>query len=393
MNYDPVTPGVAYASDLDAELPDHPAIIGTQQYLDGTVLDDFVHPDHQNTGSERWFDPALWGMGPTDLTKLPHVGLGKWIGSRDDTPGRESKLSIVPSSYTGDNFKPLAPGIGAFRVLMEGNPTLTDGSYVGVGIGYDTTNLKLYMPAELWGQSHLFTRYYIRLGAPNRPFRMPVDKKYQVQQSVGGPFSWTDCAGKCGIMPDHCTSYGGVSGSSGGGRGWQMRNRWNDIWHDDTGPDLGGWGWGLHTFDFQYNNPDGYNFGATDDKTGSDSGFGQRGGLGGILYSDIWYCVESELKLNTVMPTAPGFVPDGEIRYWIDGRLVLERTGLVFRTLPMYDPGYVATMLRPTRNLGIRSLWFNWYHGGLTQNTVDRLVFVSQLAYGTSYIGPMRFPA
>jgi len=89
-----------------------------------------------------------------------------------------------------------------------------------------------------------------------------------------------------------------------------MRNRWNDIWHDDTGPDLGGWGWGLHTFDFQFNNPDGYNFGATDDKTGSDSGFGQRGGLGGILYTDIWYCVESELKLNTVMPGPPGFIPD-----------------------------------------------------------------------------------
>src|SRR5439155_12055834 len=36
LNYDPVTPGVAYASELDAELSDHPAIIGTQQYLDGT---------------------------------------------------------------------------------------------------------------------------------------------------------------------------------------------------------------------------------------------------------------------------------------------------------------------------------------------------------------------
>ena len=131
-----------------------------------------------------------------------------------------------------------------------------------------------------------------------------------------------------------------LSGTSGGGRGWQMRNRWNDIWHDDVGPDLGGWGWGLHTWDFLYNNPDGYRYGATDDRTSSDSGFGQRGGLGGILYSDIWYCVESELKLNTVMPGAPGFIPDGEIRYWIDGRLVLERTGMVFRSLPMYDPGY-----------------------------------------------------
>jgi hypothetical protein len=393
MNSDPVTTGIAYAAPLDAGLPGHRSIIGTQQYLDGTVLDNFVYPAHQNFYSEAWFDPALWDRGPKDATKLPHIGLGKWIGGRDTTPGRESKLSIVNSRYSADNFKPLAPGIGAFRVLMMGNPALKDGSYVGVGIGYSTTNLRIFMPAHLWSQDHLFTRYYIRIAAPNgHPYRMPVEKKYQVYESVGGPYVWTDCAGKIGIMPDHVTTYGGVSGSAGGGRGWQMRNRWNDIWHDDVGPDLGGLGFGLHTYDFQSNNPQGYNFGATDDKTRSDSGFGQRGGLGGILYADIWYCVESELKLNSVMPGAPGYVPDGEIRYWIDGRLVLERTGMVFRTLPMYDPGYQPTRIRPTRDLGIRSLWFNWYHGGLTQNSVDRLLFISQLAYGTSYIGPMRFP-
>jgi hypothetical protein len=39
MNYDPIRQALPPQRKLDADLADHPAIIGTQEYLDGTVLD------------------------------------------------------------------------------------------------------------------------------------------------------------------------------------------------------------------------------------------------------------------------------------------------------------------------------------------------------------------
>jgi hypothetical protein len=46
--------------------------------------------------------------------------------------------------------------------------------------------------------------------------------------------------------------------------------------------------------------------------------------------------------------------------------------------------------LPPARELGIRDLWFNWFHGGLTKSSRDRVLFLTGLAWGTEYIGPMR---
>jgi hypothetical protein len=41
-------------------------------------------------------------------------------------------------------------------------------------------------------------------------------------------------------------------------------------------------------------------------------------------------------------------------------------------------------------NLGVRDLWFNWFHGGLTKSSRSRVIFFTGLAWGTEYIGPMR---
>ena len=114
------------------------------------------------------------------------------------------------------------------------------------------------------------------------------------------------------------------------------------------------------------------------------------------MHADTWYCVETELKLNTVSAAAPGYTPDGEMRVWVDGRLALEKTGMVFRSLPLMgsggaNPPYNPNYIQPVRELGVTALWFNWYHGGLPQNTLPRTMFVTGLAYGTSYIGPMKF--
>jgi hypothetical protein len=403
MNSDPVVMGIAATSPLDAGLSANPSIIGVHRYLDGTAFNDFAMPPvptgifpmsggSYNTGSEDWFDPAIYGNGPQDLRKLPHHGLGKWLNTNVPTPpeqpGQRSKWELVKSDYVStDGFKPLAPGVGAMRIFMEGNHALVDGATEFSALGHATTGAVIFLPEPLWGIDDLFVRYYVRLGAPRgSPYRVPMKDRLQVL--IGGTPKWTDCTGKFGIMPTHDNSYGGFSGSAGGGAGWQMRLSWADITTDDIGPDLGGTSIGLHTFDFQFKNPPGYNFGQTD--TPKESGFGQRGGLGGMLYAENWYCYESQIKLNTVMDTAPGFVADGEIRQWIDGRLVLERTGMVFRTLPLYNPGFISGKQRPIRKLGHRNLLLNWFHGGTTQNTIDRSCYISQLAWGTKYIGPMK---
>jgi hypothetical protein len=379
----PVTPDVgptgvsATAGRLDEGITDNASVIGAHRYVDGTTLADFAHNGDRNYSAERNFDPAIYGTGSTDLTKYPHAGLGKWVNA-------DPNWSVVASSYTGEGFAPLAPGLGALRIHMPKHPTVTDGSLVGYG-GTLAGNGMIFLPEHLFGLlDRIFVRYYFRLGTEPSPL---VQQRYQVYNSVGAA-DWTTQAGKFGIGPDHTTSYGGVSGSSGGGYGWQMRLIWAECDAGTAGPDEGGWATGFHLYDFNFQNPPGHNYGQT--QASADERWGQRGGSGGMLYSGRWYCIETELKLNTVSAAAPGWTPDGELRAWIDGRQVYERTGMVFRTLPLVSQPYVSTKIRPCRELGVRGLWLNWFHGGKTVATIDRTSFYSGLVWGKEYIGPMR---
>ena len=66
---------------------------------------------------------------------------------------------------------------------------------------------------------------------------------------------------------------------------------------------------------------------------------------------------------------------------------------MVFGGLPLHAPTgrFDPRMsLRPCRELGIRGLWLNWFHGGVTPNSVDRVVFITGVAWAQEYIGPMR---
>jgi hypothetical protein len=288
----------------------------------------------------------------------------------------------VDSSYTGDGFEPLAPGLGAMRVAMPAAPGLGDGSAIGYS-GSLGANAFLFLPEPDFGRlKRIFVRYYLRLA----PYTPTSAKRYQFLQD-GIPV-WADLAGKTGISPSHVTTWGGVSGSAGGGRGWQMRLGWQDCDNGQGGPDEAGISLGLHTYDYQHNNPVPY--GITD--RSKDTEFGREGGLGGIIYHGRWYCVELEVDLNTVMAGAPGYLKDGAIRMWLDGRLAFERTGMVVRSLPLFDPSGADPLLtiKPCRELGHRDLWFNWYHGGKTPNTIDRTLFFTGLAWSRSYIGPMK---
>lgn len=381
----PVDKGVADgAAAWDVGLDRAPGIIGVHRYTDGLGLGDFVHPSNVNTSAEREFDPALWG-GPSDTTKLPHRGLGKWFNTNTDP----AQWSMVDSSYRGDGFQPLGAGIGAMRFRMPPAADIGDGAVVGYG-GGSGGNASIFMPEPLFGRlDRLFVRYYLRIGTPVDVAQMSdVRRRYQVyhDSSKRSPV-WTDRAGKFGITPDHTTSYGGTSGSSGMGYGWQMRLAWAECDAGTSGPDEAGWRPGMHLFDFSDRQPPGHNY-STGPK--SQMYWGQRGGFGGMLYVNRWYCIETELKLNSVSSDAPGYTPDGELRAWLDGRLVYERTGMVFRALPLYAPAADPARIRPCRELGVRALWFNWYHGGTTANSIDRSLFVTGLAWGRQYIGPMR---
>jgi hypothetical protein len=370
----------ATVGTLDAGIEGQPAVIGAHRYLDGKSLSDFVHDGEKTYSAEKNYDPAIFGTGPTDTSKFPHAGLGKWINAGDS-------WSMVASGYSGDGFKPLAPGLGAIRLHMPAHAGVRDGSLVGSS-GTLAGDAKIFLPEALFGYlGRIFVRYYFRLGTP---YRADVAKRFEVYQEPGQT-EWTTYAGKFGIGPDHSTYAGGVSGSSGGGYGWQMRLSWYECDAGTSGPDEGGWAPGFHLYDFNFRNPPGHNYGQGDG--GIPELWGQRGGVGGILYAGHWYCIETELKLNTVMPTAPGYVADGELRAWVDGRLAYQRTGMVFRTLPLAPQPYNASRTRACRELGVQGLWLDWFHGGKTVATFDRTSFYTGLVWSKEYIGPMKLPA
>lgn len=376
VNDKPVEYGIAQPFKLDEGLVHHADVLGVHRYVDGSTRSDFFADNGLNIYAERDYDPALWNRGPTDLTKLPHNGLGKWVAAGQ-------QFSVIPSSYQGEGFQPLAPNLGAMKVVMPAMPVST-GSIVGYS-GTTASIAKLYIPADEFGLlRRVFVRYYIRYGTP---LDNSFARRFEVRNEAGTNSCWTDMGGKIGITPCHDTTYGGVSGSAGGGYGWTMRNSWSDRNQELGGIMAGTTGWGIHTYDYIQNNPAGYRYGGYDQP--KDTNLGSIGGLGGTMWPGKWYCVEMEVNLNGVMLEAPGFIPDGEVRVWIDGRLALERTKMVMRSLPLYSTPYRDGYIRPCRELGIRDLWFNWFHGGKTQNTVDRTLFVTGLAWSRTKLGPM----
>lgn len=376
INQSAVRTGLAtQAGALDEGLQQNADVIGLHQYTDGRPLSDFVHADRASISSEHLFDPSIWGRGPEDRSKWPHAGLGKWLNAGPP-------LELVRSDYRREGFLPLSPGVGALRIHMPA-AAASDGALVGYG-GTLGAHAVIFLPEPLFGRlDHVFVRYYVRLGLPG----MASGRQRLQVQHVQGQSSWTSMSGKFGIGPDHSTSLGGVSGTSGGGAGWQMRQGWVECDAHTGGPDERGWSAGFHLTDFQSNNPTGHRYGL--EQPPQFDRWGQRGGAGGMLYAGHWYCVETELKLNSVMPDSPGYVADGGLRTWLDGRLVFEQTGMVFRSLPLTSAPYQAERLRPCRELGVRGLWMNFFHGGKTVNTIDRTVFYTGLAWAKRYIGPM----
>jgi hypothetical protein len=383
VNAAPVQQGVAsQAGALDDGIDALPAVIGAHRYEDGRPGEDFIYPQTLNTWASREFDPVLWG-GTPDTTKLPHRALGKIITTNG------APVSVVPSTYADEGFQPLAPGLGALRAHMP-QAAFANGDFASYS-GTGGANANLFLPEHLFGRlSRIFVRQYIRIADLGRDGYLRDSERHRLavycsRDAAGNLIDpkWVDMAGKfCSWTPNHTTSIGSGTGSSGGTRGWQMRQSWADCDHGARGPNEGGVRLGWHLYDFSTHQPEGHKYHGDN---ASKTQFGQRGGLGGVLYADQWYCVESEVALNSIEPWAA----DGVLRTWIDGRLVYEREGMTFRDKP-YPAIPKPDQILPVRDLGVRGLWLNWYHGGVTTNPVPRTTFLAGLVWSTEYIGPMK---
>ncbi len=352
-NTNPVQQGIAVEAALDAGLPGRPDVIHVHRYVDGAPISDFVFSEKlggagYNFSAENAYDPAIYETGPQDLTRFPHAGLGKWVGAptslaTTDVNGIrvQALWTKVDSGYRDEGFEPLAPGMGAIRMLMRRGYDLTTGAPITDGSfgGYGGTNggaARLFMPESRFGlQKRVFVRQYIRIGtADGGP--MGGANLHQVYKDRPPAVAvWSNAAGKCFAAPSHDTTFGGFSGTAGGFYGTNFRLGWHQGYRIVRGADVGGWGFGPHMMaDYQAAQPAGYNYGnwARGDQT-----FGQIGGKGGMLYAHRWYCLETEIDLNSVRDTYPGFSPDGVYRQWLDGVLVYEKSGLVWRQNPAYS--------------------------------------------------------
>lgn len=394
---------VTMGGTADSGLVGHADVIWLHRYLDAAPESDFISPNNYSV-ADASYSPHLWTGNPADINtgKLPYIQAGKWINANwpdfwaTQPSGSESgkNLSKVSSSYTGDGFVPLLPGLGAIRTHCEPYPTVDGQSVESEGAGWTICDARINMPEPLMGTlDHIRIRYYQRTHiTPLWQPMSPANRTHLVRRSNPFQTRWLDRSGKGGIGPSHDTSDGGVSGTSGGRQGWQMRDSWYLCDANLGGPSEPGVAVGWHLFDYQANQPAGHAYGGANVAQGER--FGGLGGYGGLWPLDRWVLVEKEMKLNTVANvTYPDFTADGHLRTWINGRLVYERTGMVFRQLP-YAAGTrgLTNKIYPFRELGVRDLWLCGFYGGQTPPDAAITFFFTGLviAHGSAgYIGPM----
>ena len=390
-------PGGVDGGELDAAITNVPSIIGAHRYLDSEPADAYIHHDTRashakNIGAEQNYSPELFG-GAVDTTKYPYVGAGKWLNPSPST--KVVKGADIPHG-------PVAPGLGALRVEIAKDPQAVEGAFAAYA-GFGVSRLEMPLPVDKLGLcDHLFVRQYFSW-APidGQPDSLDLSEVKAIYKGPNNTVpAWTDVAGKFGIVPTHDTIVGGFSGSSGAGDGWEMRLAWSFPLTGKPGPQMGGLQVGWHLYDFmQQRHP----LGKSSAGSTKPHGWGK---VGGVLYARRWYCIETELKLNSV--DKPGIKPDGtphvingvqqfwtadgELRVWIDGMPAWEDTGLVFRTNPARPrpADWKGLSMYPIRNLGVRSLLLNTYIGGTSPSTRPHMHYYAGLAYGTEYIGPMK---
>ncbi len=110
-----------------------------------------------------------------------------------------------------------------------------------------------------------------------------------------------------------------------------------------------------------------------------------RGGYNGrffdseeVLFDDgDWHCVEAMFRLNSLNPARDEPNHDGELRGWVDGKLVIERTDVVFRSTDFPKMKFNQFMMLP------------YFHDGVPH---DQTLWIDGLAVATRRIGPSGRP-
>lgn len=86
-----------------------------------------------------------------------------------------------------------------------------------------------------------------------------------------------------------------------------------------------------------------------------------------------WHLVEAMFKLNTLDRARDRPNPDGELRGWVDGKLVVERTDVIFRSTDFPDMKLIQFLMLP------------YFHHGVPH---DQTLWIDELAVGARRIKP-----
>lgn len=387
-NTNTVTTGMASAYTLDSGISGHPSILFTQRMLDGTSISDYLLPLNPNTDNLSLWDPGLYGgadntnLLPTRYSGTLVAGTNKWLHSGDDN---SANVSFVQSSYTGDNFVPAFPGIGALRIVVP-KFTGATGSSVGFGLGIGCNLWALFPKAIAGLVSEDYVRFMVRIAGPAKT----IANSKMFRTSSGGTAAYDSGSmrvGKWGIGSHHWTRFGGNAQSGGANLGHS--NRLGFTYHYADAP-LAGIGVRVHSFDMMD--------GPAAPYRGEDMPIGSIGGTGGAVYPDRWYTMEIRKKLNTYNPSTGASSNDGIMQVWLDGVLVAEHTGWNFRNgLLTAEPlaSLVAaqpTLFKPFREMGDFGIAMNHYVGGNHRPDEDFTVFYTMIAAATERIGPVNSP-
>jgi len=108
-----------------------------------------------------------------------------------------------------------------------------------------------------------------------------------------------------------------------------------------------------------------------------------RGGYNGKLYDSKeallddadWHCIEAMFKLNSVDVDNDKWDANGQLRAWFDGKLVIERTDIIFRTADFPGMKINQFLLAP------------YFGPGLLPHA--QTLWIDELAVGTKRVGPV----
>lgn len=108
-----------------------------------------------------------------------------------------------------------------------------------------------------------------------------------------------------------------------------------------------------------------------------------RGGYNGRTYDsrdilfqdDQWHCIEAQFKLNTLDLASDKPNPDGIVRGWFDGQLVVEHTDVIFRSTDFPDMKFNQFLMAP------------YFGPGLL--TKPQKLWIDELVVSTKRTGPL----